>query len=411
MTKRVVITGMEVTTAIGTGLDKFWNAALAGVSGTRRIFNYDPTAYPTQIAGQVTDFPLEEYPEYKKSSRYPRTSQFILYCARKVMEKSGISTKSPELLTVGTFLGTGQGGTPEIEDAYTAYYTYGWKKVPVLTVTRAMSNSAANNVAIELGLGGPNITISNACNSSAEAIVLACDQIRTGKLSMALAGGTEAMIFEPTMAAWCRLRVMSTCNEAPEKASKPFDKMRDGMIMAEGAGILILEELEHAKARGAHIYAEIIGCGSSCDAHHITAPSVEGQARAIQLALNNAQVEPEEIDYISAHGTGTYLNDFIETQTIKKVFGERAKHIPISSLKSMIGHTIGAAGVIEIAATALSLQEGKLHPTINLETPDPECDLDYIPNQMRQVAIETALSNHFAFGGANTALILRRYKK
>lgn len=409
MTKRVVITGMEVTTAIGTGVEKFWQAALSGLSGVRRISNYDSSPYPTQIAGQVIDFPIEEYPEYKKSSRYPRTSQFILYCARKALEKTSIAIKSPELLSVGTFLGTGQGGTPEIEDAHTAYYTKGWKRIPVLTVTRAMANSSANNVAIELGLGGPNITISNACNSSAEAIAHAYEQIHYGKLSMALAGGTEAMIFEPTMAAWCQLRVMSTYNDSPEKASRPFDKMRDGMIMAEGAGILILEELEHAKARGAHIYAEIIGSASTCDAHHITAPSVDGQARAIQLALKNAGIEPKDIDYISAHGTGTHLNDLIETQTIKAVFGERAKDIPISSLKSMTGHTIGAAGALEIIATALSLQDGKLHPTINLDTPDPECDLDYIPNQSRNVAIETALSNHFAFGGANTALILKRY--
>lgn len=409
MARRVVITSMEVTTAIGTGLRKFWDAALSGVSGIRPVTGYDASPYPTKIAGQVIDFSLDEYPEYKKSSRYPRTSQFVLYCARKALEQTKLTLKSPELLRVGTFFGTGQGGTPEIEDAYDAYYKFGWKKIPVLTVTRAMPNSAANNVAIELGLGGPNITISNACNSSAEAIAYAFEQIRSGRLSMALAGGTEAMIFEPTMAAWCKLRVMSTCNETPQKASRPFDKNRDGMIMAEGAGVLILEELEHAKARGAHIYAEILGTASTCDAHHITAPSVEGQARAIELALQNAGVSRDQIDYISAHGTGTVLNDRIETQTIKTVFGQRAKDIPISSLKSMTGHTIGAAGVLEIAATALSLQEGTLHPTMNLDEPDPECDLDYIPNQARHVAIETALSNHFAFGGANTALVLQRY--
>lgn len=409
MARRVVITGMEVTTSIGTGLDKFWNAALSGSNGIRRISGYDPSPYPTQIAGQVLDFPIDKYPEYKKSSRYPRTSQFVLYCARQALEKTGFAIQTSDLLSVGTFLGTGQGGAPEIEDAYDAYYKFGWKKVPVLTVTRAMPNSAANNVAIELGLGGPNVTISNACNSSAEAIAHAFEQIRCGRLSMALTGGTEAMIFEPTMAAWCKLRVMSTSNETPEKASRPFDKTRDGMIMAEGAGILVLEELSHAKARGAHIYAEILGTASTCDAHHITAPSVEGQARAINLALKDAGIDHHQIDYISAHGTGTHLNDLVETQTIKKVFGERAQKIPVSSLKSMTGHTIGAAGVLEIAATALSLQEGKLHPTMNLDTPDPECDLDYIPNQARHLPIETALSNHFAFGGANTALILRRY--
>jgi 3-oxoacyl-[acyl-carrier-protein] synthase II len=409
MTRRVVITGMEVTTAIGTGLEKFWSAALAGTSGIRRIAAYDPSPYTTQIAGEVIDFPIDEYPEYKKSSRYPRASQFILYCARKLIEKSGFSMKSPELLAMGTFIGTGHGGTPEIEDAFETFYRDSWKKVQVLTIIRAMANSPANNVAIELGLGGPNVTISNACNSSAEAIAYAFNQIRSGRLSAAVAGGTETMIFETTMAAWCRLRVMSTYNEVPEKASRPFDKTRDGMIMAEGAGLLMLEELSHAKARGATIYGEIIGTASACDASHITAPSVDGQARAIQLALKDAQIEPHHIDYISAHGTGTILNDQTETQTIKKVFGSKAGDIPISSLKSMVGHTIGASGALEIVATALSLKEGRLHPTINLNNPDPDCDLDYIPNVARILPIETALSNHFAFGGANTALILRRY--
>lgn len=409
MAKRVVITGMEVTTPIGTGLEKFWEAALQGVSGVRRISTYDPTPYTTQMAGQIRDFSLEEYPEYQKASRYPRTSQLALYCARKVLENNGFVIKSPELLSVGVFLGTGHGGVPEIEDAYTAYYQGNWKKIPVLTVIRAMPNSAANNVAIELGLGGPNITISNACNSSAESIAQAFDKIRYGKLTMALAGGTEAMIFEPTMAAWCKLRVMSTWNESPETACRPFDKTRDGMVMAEGAGILMLEELEHAKARGATIYGEIVGSGSSCDATHITAPSVDGQARAVRLGLADAGIDASQIDYISAHGTGTILNDLTETETVKAVFGQRAPQIPISSLKSLLGHTIGAAGALEIIATTLSLRDGKLHPTINLNEPDPACDLDYIPNTAREKTIETALSHHFAFGGANTALILKRY--
>lgn len=409
MTKRVVITGMEVATSIGTGLENFWQAALLGKSGIRRISSYNPEPYPTQIAGQVIDFPEDAYPEYKKASRYPKTSQFVLYCGRKILEKSDLLIKAPELSSAGVFLGTGFGGAPEIEDAYAAYYTQSWKKVPVLTITRAMANSSANNLAIELGFGGPNVTISNACNSSAEAIALAYQHIRSGKLSMALTGGTEAMIFEPTMAAWCRLRVMSTCNDDPAKASRPFDKNRDGMVMADGAGVLLLEELEHAKARGATIYAEILGVGASCDAHHITVPSVDGQTRAIQLALQEAKINSEQIDYISAHGTSTRLNDLVETQTIQTVFGERAREIPISSLKSMTGHTIGAAGALEIAATALSLQRDELHPTINLDTPDPECDLDYIPHQARKKPIEIALSNHFAFGGANTAFIMKKY--
>jgi len=409
MSRRVVITGMEVITAIGTGLKNFWNAALSGTSGIRRIKAYDPSAYPTQIAGEVTDFSLDEYPEYNKTNRYPRVSQFALYCSHKAIKDAGIHAKSDDLSQAGVFIGSGQGGIPELGEGYQAFFTNNWKKIPVLTVLRGMHNSSANHIAIELGAGGPNVTIANACNSSAEAITRAYEQIHYGKLSLALAGGTETPVFEPVMAAWCKLRVMSTANAVPGKASRPFDKTRDGMVMAEGAGILVLEELEHAKARGAHIYAEILGFGSSCDAHHITAPCVEGQSRAIRQALKEANLSPESINYISAHGTSTSLNDSVETETIKNIFGDKAYNIPISSLKSMTGHTIGAAGAIEIAATALSLQDGKMHPTINLENPDPECDLDYIPTKARHAPIEHALSNHFAFGGANTAIILRRY--
>jgi 3-oxoacyl-[acyl-carrier-protein] synthase II len=272
-----------------------------------------------------------------------------------------------------------------------------------------MPNSIANHIAIAFGLGGPNSTISNACVSSAEAIGNAYQQISQGRLSVALCGGTESLVWETIMTAWCKLRVMSTQNENPSLASRPFDINRDGMVMADGAGILILEEEQHAKARGAKIYAEIIGYGASCDAFHVTAPNSLGQARSIHAALDDARVSTGDIQYISAHGTGTQLNDVTETETIKTVFGERAYEIPVTAQKAMTGHAIGAAGAMEIIATALCLQNDTLLPTINLHHPDPQCDLDYVANVAREKRIDIALSNHFAFGGANAALILKRY--
>ena len=272
-----------------------------------------------------------------------------------------------------------------------------------------MPNSVANHIAIAFGLGGPNSTISNACVSSAEAIGNAYQQISQGKLTTAVCGGTESLIWETIMAAWCKLRVMSTNNENPEQACRPFDLHRDGMVMADGAGILVLEELQHAKARGAKILAEIIGFGASCDAFHVTAPNSQGQTRAIFAALNDAKLSINDIHYINAHGTGTQLNDSIETESIKSVFGKRAYEIPVTAQKSMTGHAIGAAGAMEIIATTLSLQKDMVLPTINLDHPDPICDLDYVPKVARPQKVDIALSNHFAFGGANAALVLRKY--
>lgn len=306
-------------------------------------------------------------------------------------------------------MGTGMGGYPESETSYQFFFADNWRKMQPLTVIRGMANSIANFIAIAFGLGGPNSTISNACISSADAIGTAYHQIAHGNISTAICGGTEAPIWESMMSAWCKLKVLSTNNEQPTKACRPFDLNRAGMVMAEGAGVLILEELNQAKARGATIFAEIIGFGASCDAFHITVPSSEGQQRAIQGALDDAKLSPRDIQYLKAHGTGTPLNDRVETQTIKAKFGERAYELPITAQKSMIGHAIGASGVMEVISTSLSLQHDLLLPTINLETADPDCDLDYVPNEARKKAIDIVLSNHFAFGGANVALILRRY--
>lgn len=406
MKKRVVITGMEIVSSIGNGLESFWQAAINGQCGIKRVESYDATPYPTQIGGEITNLSLAHLPEFDKSIRYPRVAQYALYCAHHAIERAGLT--ATELANTATYIGTSLGGTPELESAYESFFKESWKKIPALSVIRGMPNSVANHIAIAFGLGGPNSTISNACVSSAEAIGNAYHQIAYGKLTTALCGGTESLLWETLMAAWCKLRVMSTQNENPQMACRPFDKNRDGMVMADGAGILILEELQQAKARGAKIYAEIIGYGASCDAYHVTAPTVQGQVRAIHAALDDAKLAVSDVQYINAHGTGTQLNDITETETIKTIFGKRAYEIPITAQKAMTGHAIGAAGAMEIIATTLCLQNDMLLPTINLYDPDPACDLDYVANHARPQQVDIALSNHFAFGGANAALLLRR---
>lgn len=405
MKKRVVITEMGLTSCLGSSIEDFWFHLCQGHSGVRLIDTYDPSPYPTQIAGLVKDFSFDGIEHLDKPKRYSRVSQFAASIAKKVMARSGIDKESAK--PGGVFIGTGLGGSPGSEDAYQLFYSDSWRKLPALTITRAMPNSIANLIAIECGLMGKNLTIANACNSSAEAIGLGYEQILLGKMPFALCGGSESMIYESMMSAWCKLRVMSKGNENPQKACKPFDKDRDGMVMSEGAGLLLLEDYDHAIARGAKPLAEIIGFASSCDAFHITAPSSEGQARAVSLALDEARVTASDIQYISAHGTATKLNDPTETETMKKVFGEAAYDIPISSIKSMIGHAIGAAGALEIIASVLTLKDDIIPPTINLENPDESCDLDYVPGEARKTNVDVVLSNHFAFGGANSALVLR----
>lgn len=408
MKKRVVITGMDVTSSVGSGLNVFWEALVNGVCGIRKIQSYDASSYSTQIGGEVPDFNFSHVPELDKPKRYPKVAQYALYCAHGALQMAGLT--QAELPQVSTYMGTGMGGMPELESGYKIFFNEGAKKIPALSVIRGMSNSVANFVAIAFGLGGANSTYSNACVSSAEAIGNAYQQIAFGNKEVALCGGTESMLWESIMAAWCKLRVMSTQNENPSIACRPFERDRDGMVISDGAGVVILEELEHAKARGATIYAEIIGFGTSCDAFHITVPKSDGQVRAIHNALDDARISPNDVQYINAHGTGTLINDSVETETIKSVFKEHAYSIPITAQKSMTGHAIGAAGVLDIISTAMALKNGILPPTINLNNPDPACDLDYIPNVARQKQVHIALSNHFAFGGANAAMVLQRYE-
>lgn len=405
MKKRVVITGMEIVSSIGNGLENFWDAAVQGRCGIKRIQHYDPSPYPTQIGGCVDLPDLSQLPSFDNPKRYPSAARYAAYCAFHALQRAGLTAQ--ELGHAGTYIGTSVGNSAETDLSNYQTFIDSWKKIPALSIIKAMTNSIANQIAIAFGLGGPNSTISNACVSSADAIGNAYQQITQGRLSVALCGGTESLVWEAVMAAWCKLRVMSTQNEQPHLACRPFDKNRNGMVMADGAGMLVLEEMQHAKARGAPILAEIIGFGASCDAHHITAPHSPGQARAIQAALDDAKLAISDVQYINAHGTATQLNDITETQTIKAVFGAHANSIPITAQKAMTGHAIGAAGVMEIIATVLCLQHDMVLPTINLEHPDPACDLDYVPNHARTKRIDIALSNHFAFGGANAAIILR----
>ncbi|WP_338515961.1 beta-ketoacyl-[acyl-carrier-protein] synthase family protein [Candidatus Legionella polyplacis] len=407
MKKRVVVTGMEIISSIGIGIESFWKSAIKGKSGINRIKNYDPTPYPTQIAGEIQDLPTINIPKFKNKKYYPKVTKYAIYCTQQAIKTSNLTTK--ELNRAGIFIGTSLGGIPELESAYQTFYKINWKKIPALSILKGMPNSIANHIAILFNIKGINSTTSNACISSAEAIKNAYEQILHGNLNIAICGGSESLLWETIMASWCKLRIMSTQNTNPKKACKPFDINRDGMVIAEGAGILILEELNHAKTRGAKIIAEIIGIGCSCDAYHITIPNSKGQEKAIFKAIKNAKINISDIQYIHAHGTGTKLNDIIETQTIKNIFGNKAYEIPITAQKSMIGHTIGASGVMQIIAIILSLKNNILLPTINLNNPDPKCDLDYIPNIIRKKNIHIALSNHFAFGGSNIAIILKKY--
>src|SRR3990167_1402309 len=332
MKKRVVITGMEIVSSLGNNLEDFWGAAIEGCCGIERIQSYDPTPYTTQIGGEIKGFDLQDLPETMHHKRYPRVAQYALSCTYKAVQRSGLTAN--ELIQAGTFIGTSLGGMPEQEAAYRSFFNASWRKIPALSVIRGMPNSVANHIGIALKLGGPHLTFSNACLSSADAIGYAYQQISQGKLSIAVCGGTESLLWESMMAAWCRLRVMSTCNTTPKSACKPFSKNRDGMVMADGAAMLILEDYQHAKARGATILAEIIGIGSSCDASHVTAPNSDGQQRAIRAALDDARLAAGDVQYINAHGTGTVLNDFTETATIKAVFGSDAYQIPITAQKS-----------------------------------------------------------------------------
>lgn len=412
MGSRVVITGIGVITSLGTGLESFWSALVAGQSGIRKIQSFDASEFKTQIAGEVLDFEATRYIEKKEARRMDRYTQFAVAGAGMAIEDAGLEPGQLRRERAGVIIGTGIGGIYTLEEQSRVLAERGPNRISPLLVPMMIGNMAAGQIALAHGLHGPNTTVVTACASSNHAIGDAFKVIQRGDADLIITGGTEASLTPLPLAGFCAMKATSTRNEEPEKASRPFDAGRDGFVMSEGCGILVLEKLEHARARNAPIYAEVCGYGTSCDAYHITAPDPDGAGavRSMLNALRDAGLKPEEVGYINAHGTSTLLNDRIETLAIKKVFGLAAAHLAVSSTKSMTGHLLGAAGGLEGAICSLVIQRGIIPPTINYDVPDPDCDLDYVPNVARKVEVRVCLSNGFGFGGHNATLVFGRYK-
>ena len=409
--QRVVVTGMGVVTPLGIGLDTFWQGLAAGRSGVGPITLCDPGDSPSRIAGEVNDFDPLRYFDAKEVRRLSRASQFAVVAAQMAVADAALDLDAESRDDVGVILGSGSTAAPETEATMRVLVERGLSRVSPFYITSALPNMPASQVAIQFGLKGYNTTIATACAASAQAIGEAAEVIRRGQASVMLAGGTEAPICQLTLASFTSLRALSTRNDDPQGASRPFSADRDGFVLGEGAGVLVLESLSHARLRGARIYAELIGYASTCDAFHVTAPQPEGEgaARAITRALAQADIGPQQIDYINAHATSTTAGDIAETRAIKQVFGEYAASVPISSNKSMLGHLTSAAGAVEAAASILAMQHSLIPPTINLDDPDPACDLDYVPNTAREAELGIVMSNSFGFGGVNAVLIFQKY--
>lgn len=411
MNRRVVITGYGVVSPIGIGIDDFWNSLASGKSGISRVTSFDASQFSSQICAEVKDFQPEKYVDKKKIRKMDRFSQLAFAAAKMAIENARLDMEKEDPFRVGVIVGSGIGGLSTVAAEHKVLLEKGPRRVSPFMIPMLITNIAAGEIAIAYNIQGPNYSLSSACATSNHTVGDALRLIRYGDADVIIAGGSEAAVTPLGLAGFCSAKALSTRNDDPEHASRPFDKERDGFVMGEGAGIVILEALEHALSRGATIRAELIGYGATDDAYHITAPSPDGQsaARAMSNALADGGVKPEEVDYINAHGTSTPLNDKIETLAIKKVFGDYAYKIPISSNKSMIGHLLGAAGVVELIATILSMEKETVPPTINYEFPDPECDLDYVPNKARPKKINVALSNSLGFGGHNATLVVRKY--
>ncbi len=407
--RRVVVTGLGVLTSNGIGKEAFWNSLRAGRSGVSKITAFDPTEFTTQFAGEIRDFDPSQYIDVKRLKRMDRTSQLAVAAAKMAVLDAGLDFRQNGAREkTGVIIGTAMAGHGYILNQHKTLMEKGPMRINPFTALASFPDACASNVSIELGVTGPSFSIATACSSASDAGGYAFEAIRSGAMDFLIMGGAEASIYPGILAAFCVARALSTRNEEPEKACRPFSRDRDGFVLGEGAGILVLEEYEHAKARGAHIYGEILGHGMTCDAYHMTAPDPEGTqaARAMNLAMASAGVSPKDIHYINAHGTSTALNDKTESLIIRKVFGEHAYKIPVSATKSMIGHLIGAAGSVELIATLLAMENSEIPPTINYSVPDPECDLDYVPNVSRKANIEIVMKNSFGFGGKNSVLVL-----
>jgi 3-oxoacyl-[acyl-carrier-protein] synthase II len=408
MRRRVVITGFGTINSLSSDLETFWKKICEGHSGIVTIKSFDTTEFKVKFGGEVQDFDPEKYIDPREAKRLDQFAAFALAAAEVAVRDSGIDFSKEDLTNCGVIIGSGIGGLHEIEEQHTRLIEKGPNRISPFMIPKLMVNAASGQISIRFGLRGPNSAVATACASASNAIGDAFKLIQRGVADVMVSGGSEAALTPMGLSGFIALRALSTRNDDPKSASRPFDADRDGFVLSEGSGIMVLEELERAKKRGAKIYAEIVGYGMSADGSHITAPDPEGTgaAKAMANALHDAELNPSDIQYINAHGTSTPLGDVAETKALKKVFGDGIKRIPVSSTKSQMGHLLGASGSVELIVTALAIQRSVLPPTINYGRPDPECDLDYVPNTARDAKIRCAMSNSFGFGGHNTALIV-----
>ena len=412
MSNRVVITGIGAITPIGTGKEEFWKGLMEGRNGIDKITRFDASEYHSQIAGEVKDFDPADYIDKKESKRMDRYTQFAVAAAGMAIKDAGLDLEKENLDRVGTFVGAGIGGIETMHAQYEKLFDKSPARISPFFIPMMIANMAAGQVAINYKLHGPSSCVVTACATGSNCIGDAFRVIQRGDADVMVAGGTEASISQAAVAGFCAMKALCMDhNDDPKHASRPFDKARSGFVMGEGAGLVILESLDHAKARGAHIYAELVGYGANSDAYHITSPAPHGeyQAKCMQLALDDAGMKASDVDYVNAHGTSTHLNDQGETEAIKTVWGDAAKDVSVSSIKSMTGHLLGAAGGVECIATALAVENDMLPPTINYETPDEGLDLDYVPNKAKAKTVRAAMSNSFGFGGHNACLLLKKY--
>jgi 3-oxoacyl-[acyl-carrier-protein] synthase II len=410
---RIVITGLGAITPLAHNVEDTWQGLLAGRSGVGPITQFDASDLPCRIAAEIKDFRPEDHLDYKEARRMARASQLAVVAARQAVDDAGLSNPVSDPERVGVLIGTGLGGFEKGNEGMEAYRDRGLRSVSPFALMACLPNMVSYYVGAAIGALGPLSTIVAACATGNQSIGEAAEWIRRGTADIVVAGGVEGLIHPGTVAGFAVMRALSLRNDEPERASRPFDKDRDGFVVGEGAGVMVLERLEAARARGARIYAELLGQGSSADSYHPAVPHPEGAGavRAMRWALEDAGLQPEAVDYVNAHGSSTTLNDTAETLAIKQVFGEHAYRLMISSTKSMVGHLLGGAGAVESMACVLSLRDGIVHPTINYETPDPDCDLDYVPNQARKAPVEVTLSNSFGLGGINACLVLGKYRE
>jgi beta-ketoacyl-acyl-carrier-protein synthase II len=409
---RVVITGIGVVSVLGTGLPTFWAGLVAGRSGIRRITQFDASHLPCQIAGEVPDFDPEAFMERKEARRVPRSAQMAFAAAKMAVGDSGLPSPFADPERAGVSFGTAIGGVDRLDEGLATVRNQGYERLNPFVVPASLSNVSAYLISQGFQCLGPSLTLSTACATGTQALGEGLEMIRRGAADIVIAGGTEALIREYAIAGFCAMRALPiNYNDCPEKASRPFDKAREGFLYSEGAAALVLESVEHARARKARVYAELAGQASSSDGFHMAQPdpSAAGPARAMRWAIQDAGLQPEEIDCVYAHGSSTPLNDLTETRAIKTIFGEHAYKLAISSVKSMLGHAMGASGALQAISCAMSIYEGVIPPTINYDTPDPELDLDYVPNQARKQVVRTVLSNSFGLGGQNACVVLKKF--